>query len=752
MLHWLFKRNSAEVAPPPLIVARSGTTLEDLLEAASSHQSSGRLQDAEAECRRALQIDAESFEALHLLGVICFQNGNSDEALQLVSRAIALNPKEPVVHCNLGELYRSLGRLEEAIASYGRATALEPGYAQAHFLSGEAARVLGRREDAIAAYRRAIAAEPLMADAYNNLGGLFSDADNIDAAIDAYRGAIAAAPEFAIAYCNLANALKTKGDLDDALAAARGALSLAPQLSKAHCILGAILAEQGNFSEALVSHLRAVGLDPTSAEAHNCLGTSLQATGNTGVAMESFLKAIELNPDNSDAHSNLGMALVELGRNDDSIAALRKSLALNPRNASAHANLLFCLSHDPALSPAAVFAEHQLFGDIFEGPLREHWRAHENERDPDRLLRVGFVSADFRNHAVATFVEPLWAALDRSVVEIWAYSSFATEDERTVRLKALASQWQNVTYHSDSELETRIRSDRIDILIDLSGQTGGNRLLTFARKPAPVQISWIGNPNTTGLRSIDYFMIDRLAAPAGLLDPLFIEKIVRLPWGPLFQPALDAPATGPLPALRNGHLTFGSFNRSDKVSGNVVELWCQVLCALPDSRMLVGGISDKARQDGLAEQFELHGVARERLTFHGRTSVRDYLALHNEVDIILDTFPFNGLTVSCHAIWMGVPVLTLAGASLSSRGGLTINSNLGLAEFTAATNDEFVERAVFWSRHLDELASVRASLRDRIGASPLGQPEVVGRAFEAALRTMWRKWCAGADPAAFEID
>lgn len=417
-----------------------------------------------------------------------------------------------------------------------------------------------------------------------------------------------------------------------------------------------------------------------------------------------------------------------------------------------HSNLLFCLSHDPHATPQEVFAEYRAFGDRFEAPFRDRWPEHRNLPDPGRTLRVGFVSGDFLNHAVASFVEPLWAALDAKQVEIWAYANHRVEDEVSVRLKGLAHRWRKVAVMSDEELAGQIREDGIDILFDLSGHTGGNRLLAFARKPAPIQVSWIGNPNTTGLKAMDYYLADRFSAPPGLLDSLFTEKIVRLPSGALFQPLDPAPAVNGLPALQSGVLTFGSFNRSDKLTKEVVALWSRVLNAVPGSRMLLGSVSDASQKENLAEQFARHGVDGGRLVFHPRAGMMAYLALHHQVDLILDTFPFGGGTTSCHAAWMGVPVLTLAGKTMSSRVGLIINSNLGLPEFITETEDAFVAQAVRWSQQLPELAALRAGLRSRVLASPLCQTQATARWLELALRTMWHRWCEGKPPESFAIN
>ena len=761
MLQWLFKKKPTGTPPSekaasskasPSTGADQSNRLAQTIEIASQHHNAGRFSEAEAGYRRILAVDAENFDALHLLGVLSFQMGHRDQAVELIARAIAINPVDPIAHCNLGELYRALNQWEEASVCYQKALALKPDYVDAHYYLGNVLGLMGRLDEALTSYSTAVSLNPDLADAHNNLGNLLAGKGRLEEAILSYRKALAIKPEYAEAQCNLGNALKTRGKLDDALACIQKAVLLNPGFAAAHSSLGELLREKGQFDEAIASHQRALSIDPGFAEAHNCLGVTFQLQDKLSNAIACFRKAVSFRPDFAAAHSNLGMSLAQMGRNDEAVAALRRALSISPDFVVGHSNLLFCLSHDPHQTPEEVFAEHRAFGDRFEAPFRGRWPHHRNLPDPGRTLRVGFVSADLRTHAVSSFIEPLWAALDSKQVEIWAYSNHRLEDEVTLRLKGMAHQWRKVAVMSDEELADQIREDEIDILFDLSGHTGDNRLLTFARKPAPIQVSWIGNPNTTGLKAMDYYLADWFSAPPGLLDALFTEKIVRLPSGALFQPLDPAPAVNGLPALESGVLTFGSFNRSDKVTEGVVALWSRVLNAVPGSRMLLGGLSDASRTANLAEQFARNGVDRGRLIFHPRVGMTEYLALHHQVDLILDTFPFGGGTTSCHAAWMGVPVLTLAGKTMASRVGLIINSNIGLPEFITESEDAFVTQAVRWSQRLPELAALRASLRSQVLASPLCQTQAAARWLELALRTMWQRWCEGKPPESFGIN
>lgn len=626
---------------------------------------------------------------------------------------------DPIAYFNLGKIHFEMGRMNEASACYKKALALKPDYAEAHNNQGIVYQAIGQPDEAIASYRRALSKNPTLANPHYNLGRL----------------------------------LGAQGDSAGALACYYTALALNSEFTEAHIAEGEIHIEEHRWSDAAEALRKALAMDPDNAIVHNLLGAAFVHLDKLNEALACFRKVISIKPDFEIGYSNLGTLLAVLGRHDEAAAALRQSIAIHPGYVEGHQNLLFYLSYDPGISPEEGFAEHRAFGDRFEAPFRGRWPRHRNLPDPGRRLRVGFISADFRLHAVSSFIEPLWAALDPKQVEIWVYSNHPLEDEVTLRLKVLAQQWRKVVGMHDEDLADRILQDEIDILFDLSGHSGGNRLLAFARKPAPIQVSWIGNPNTTGLQAMDYYLADRFSAPPGLLDALFTEKIVRLPSGSLFQPLDPSPAVNGLPALESGGFTFGSFNRIDKLTEGVVALWSRVLNAVPGSRMLLGGLSDASSQrENLVAKFARHGVDSRHLVFHPRVGMTEYLALHHQVDLILDTFPIAGGTTTCHAVWMGVPVLTLVGKTMASRVGLIINSNLGLLEFITESEEAFVTQAVRWPQRLPELAALRASLRSRMLASPLCQAPAVARWLELALRTMWHRWCEGKPPESFGID
>jgi predicted O-linked N-acetylglucosamine transferase (SPINDLY family) len=523
-------------------------------------------------------------------------------------------------------------------------------------------------------------------------------------------------------------------------------------------ILGGLLWWQGRHDEALAPMQNSARLLPKDAEAHNNLGMALLRLLRYDQAVSCFHRALAIDPKFAPAHYHLGMAHSMQAQFAEAEASLRRAIALRPDYITAeagpvHSDFLFILSHSPRMDVDSLFAEHRRFGALLEDPLRGSWPTHSNLKDPQRRLRIGFVSGDLQNHAVATFIEPVLARLNhRPGVELHAYYNNVVEDSVNRRLRGYFKCWHPVSTLSDVDLTAKIRDDRIDILIDLSGHTALNRLRVLARKPAPIQVSWIGYPGTTGLRCIDYYLADRHWLPPGQFGAHFTEKLVYLPATAPFQPHAASPAVNTLPALATGSLTFGSFNRISKISAEAIRLWSALLRALPQTTMMLAGMPTDGEHGGqLIEQFAANGIARERLTLHARRGMEEYLALHHQMDICLDTYPYTGGTTTYHALWMGVPTLTLAGPTPAARQGAAILGQIGLDGFTAADDADFVAKGIYWANHLAALAGVRAGLREQCREAPVLQPHLIVDAFERALRQMWQRWCAGLPPESFDI-
>ncbi len=550
--------------------------------------------------------------------------------------------------------------------------------------------------------------------------------------------------------------LVNHGNLADAGPVARVLTERFPDRGLGWKTLGALQWAEGGPELALAAMEMAVALLPRDAEALANLGALLTKLKRTDEAEPYLLSALQIDPDLATAYPPLGDVYQVQGRYAEAEAVYRKAISLpfarpDWHEDMRHTSLLFVLSHNPALDADALFAEHRRVGMAFEALAPSPRIEHRNTREPERRLKIGVVSADLFNHPIATFIEPVLETMDgRDDLVLTAYYNNVVEDETTARLRRRFARWRPIHTLSDAQLERQIIDDGIDVLIDLSGHTAGNRLRTFARKPAPVQVSWLGYPGTTGLQAMDYYLADRHFLPPGRFDNSFVEKIVHLPAAYAFQPHPTAPPVNDLPAIVSGAICFGSFHRRGKINGSSLDLWAPLLRALPESRMLLAGIP-MSRQDALLGEFAARGVGRERLTLYPRCPMEEYLALHHQVDLCLDTTPYSGGTTTNHALWMGVPTLTMAGKTAASRQGAANLAHVGLEGFTAAHSTEFFERGLYWAGHLPELAAVRSGLRDQWRRSPLRDPEFIASGLQLALRQMWRRWCAELPAESFEV-
>lgn len=736
-------QQTAKLLPGDAVVHSSlGNALSDL----------GRFEDAAVSYRRALEINPIGADVYNDLGCALMGLGLRDDAVVSFRKALAISPGFLQAYNNLGNVLRNLGKLDEAVACFRRAIEIRADFAEGHNALGNVQRDLGLLDDAMASYRRALETKPNYADAFSNLGIALSDLGKFNEALTCYHRALEIRPDFVEAYLNLGNAQRTVGQFGEALDSLCRALEIKADFAAAHSSLGFVLSDLGRLDEALACYYRALEIKPDLVDAHINLGNALRDLGRLNEALASHSRALEINAESVEAHCNLGNVLTDLGRHDEAVLSLRRALEIRPDYAANHSNLLFGLSLDGTVDAQTLFAEHCRFGERFELPLRGAWPQHVNSRDPERCLQVGFVSGDFRNHAVAFFIEPLLAQLaGYPQLSLHAYSNHAVEDVVTQRLKTHFAHWHQVTGMSDEALAQKISDDGIDILIDLSGHTAFNRLLCFARKPAPVQASWLGYPGTTGLVAMDYFLAERHWLPPGKLDSQFTEKIIQMPATSPFLPPDDAPPVNALPALGNGYLTFGSFNRSNKLSRSVIALWSQLLHALPDSRLVLGGLPAEGSFEALIESFAQEGVASDRLDFYARCDLNSYLSLHQQVDICLDTFPYNGGTTTFYALWMGVPTLSLAGNTAASRCGASVLGQAGLAAFVAQDAVDFVERGRAWAADLAGLAVVRAGLREQFLRAVVGQPALVAEGVQRTLRLIWQRWCAGLPAESFEV-
>ncbi len=596
--------------------------------------------------------------------------------------------------------------------------------------------------------KKPTAAQPSQADT-SHLTELFHQNKNDELELAA-RALLVKYPKHGFIWKVLGAVLQRLGKLDESLEAKKKSSELSPQDAEAAYNLGNALNEAGRFGEAKESYQRAIKVNPNFIKANYNLALVFSKTNQIEKAITHYHREIKINPTFAEAHSNLGNLLKNSGDLDAAQAAYKKALEVNPRYLQAYTNLLYTLAHNPNVSPEDAFQEALRFGEVASQGINPLVHSHEN-RDPNKKLRVAMVSGDFWNHAVAYFIEPLLACFDKNQFELVAYYNNTKNDNFTARIKSHFALWRDVAPLTDLQLAQQMFNDGIDIAIDLSGHTDKNRLLTFAYKPAPIQVSWIGFPGTTGLKTMDYYLVDNDWCPVGLLDDYFVEKLVRLTSAGTFDVPVEVPITDS-PALKNGYITFGSFNRTSKLTQQTLNLWCEVLNEIPTSKMILGNVSDDSLQRQLENEFSKRGVAIERLTFYAKKSIPDYLALHGEVDFILDTFPYSGGTTTGFAIWMGVPTLTYAWNTLAGRQGVSMLSFVDLHDlFTAKTTEQFIEMAKNWAQRIDELQILRYQLRDRMKNSKKSKPENTVRGLEKALTMMWQRFSVGLPVESFRI-
>jgi protein O-GlcNAc transferase len=603
----------------------------------------------------------------------------------------------------------------------------------------------GRLADAETVCTLALEQDATDADAWRLYGLLAERAGKIDYAIECLGKAAALRPGVAEVHYELGNVLRIGGKLDLAIGAYGEALRLRPNYCDALINLGIALANSGSREKAAAAWEAALKLNPNDADAWANLGNLYRLMGRLEESIRCSQRAIELGPDRASTISNLGVAYEQQGRLDEAIDCYRRALALSPRAMYTHSNLLMDLTYHGSIAPEEVFAEHRRWNDIFAKPHAAAIAPHVNDRDPNRKLRIGYVSPDFREHAIAFFMEPVLAHVDREKFEIYCYSAAPHADAVTTRLQDLVPNWRNIVGVRDAQVAEMVRADGIDILIDLSVHTAGHRLMLFARKPAPVQATWLGYAGTTGLDAIDWRITDAIVDPLGSTESLHSERLMRLPrtqW--VYQPPGDAPDVAPPPLERNGFVTFGNGTNLAKVTPQVIELWAKVLLSVPGSRLALKARSftDQSTRHLFAGAFARHGVGRERLSFEGGGDLRDYLNFFATVDICLDTFPFAGGTTTCHTLWMGVPVVTLVGRTSVSRVGASVLTNVGLAELIAASPEEFVSIARSLAGDAPRLRDWRTRLRSLMRSSPLCDPQGFARDLELAYRSMWAQWCA----------
>ncbi|MBI5780856.1 MAG: tetratricopeptide repeat protein, partial [Rhodocyclales bacterium] len=640
----------------------------------------------------------------------------------------------------------ALGRIPEAETAYRAALKLNGRYADAQLNLAQVLHHQGRMAEAETQYREFLRLAPDAVPAHFRLGlTLLAQARPADAET-AFRATLRLKPDFVEAHHNLGATLRAQNRPAEAEASYRAALRLRPGYAEALVNLGMVQHLQNRPEEAVASLLQALQINPRSAEAHNNLGIVYCTLDRLSEAFASCQEALRLKPGSAETYNNLFNIYSRRGQLDEALACYREASRLDPKHAAAtYSAYLFRLNYHPNWTPAAIFEEHRRWGETY-APRPGNPPAHSNSPEPGRKLKIGYVSPDLRKHSVAYFIEPVLKHHDKNRFEVFAYAQFkeAKPDEVSERLRGYCDHWIETKDIDDLDLARRIREDGIDIVIELAGHTGDCRLPMLAYRPAPVQVSYLGYPNTTGLPAMDYRLTDEWADPPGQ-EAFHTERLVRLPRGFLcYSPGNDTEAAGELPAPAAGHITFGSFNMLPKITPQAVAAWARILTALPGARLVLKNksLSDPGAAERYVTLFADQGIDSKRLELVSwLPSRQDHLAFYSRIDIALDTFPYNGTTTTCEALWMGVPVVALAGDRHAGRVGVSLLSRVGLTELIARTPEDYVRLAVDLANDTARLARLRVGLRERMKNSSLCDATGFNADLEQAYREMWRAWC-----------
>lgn len=741
----------------------------------------GKLDEMDQVCRALLEKAPNAAEAHRFLGLAEFMRGRFPEAEAHVRRALALQADLAAAHDNLSLYLLRMGRPVEAEAAARRALSFQPNLANASHNLGLALRAQRRFAEAEPPLREAIVLAPNDAEVWNDLAAVMEQLHRVPESAVALKRALQLRPDFSLAKQNLQRVevllselkkpggsenfraqplagdhssaaeennlgveLLAQGRLAAAEAAFRRASRLAPELAEIWFNIGKALQGQEKLAEAEEYFLRAVKLRPAWAEAYVHLGFLQYSQRRLKDAEAAYRRALGLQPDHVEALNSLAAnILTNQGRFDEARKAYQHALALEPAHSSCHSNFLLNEQYSPGVTLAGIAGVHAEWERRHAAPLRSTWGPFTQTRDPDRPLRLGFVSGDFYYHPVGVFLAPVLERLDRKNWFTVCYASQSQNDKLTTRLKNAAGLWQNVYDLGNDALAERIGEDQIDLLFDLSGHTGRNRLLTFARRPAPVQLTWMGYVGTTGLSAMDYLIADRFHVPGGF-EAHYREKVLRMPDSYLcFEPPAYAPPVGPLPALAAGHVTFGCLNNTAKINPAVVEVWAEIMRRVPSSRLVLKyhWLDDEGLRKRLSDLFAAQHIAPERLELLGSTPHGDQLRQYNRIDLALDPFPYSGGLTTLEACWMGAPVLTCPGDTFAGRHSFSYLSNIGITETVAANLTEYVDRAVNLAGDLKKLAELRRGLRPRMAGAPVCDLDRFATHFTDAVRKVWTQWC-----------
>lgn len=709
-----------------------------LAKAVSLHEQ-GRLSEAEAAYLKLLLAEPDNVPARYQLALLCLQRGDMESGIAEMRRVVDHDPRHAQARYDLGRALGMLGRHEAALPYFRELIELWPKRAEAYFYLGMTLASLNRPEEALPCIERTVALAPTLAEAYHNLGGVLSALGRQADAVVAFDRALVLKADLAEARLGLANALNRMFRHDEAVPHYMQAIREHPNMAEAYEGLGLALAEVRHDAAAVAYYEKALALRPDAANVLAWLGKQYKKINRCSEALRVLEQAVALQPDLPSAYLELGAALLLWGRGSEAAAHLEHARTLDLESA-AYSQYLFNSHYLTDVTALSLAEKHFGYGQRFEAFDAV---THGNAVKPGRRLKVGFVSGDFSHHPVGMFMAELLASLDGAVMECYAYANQQRHDDMTDRIMACFDHWLPVKEMNDEALAERILADGIDILIDLSGHTGGDRLQVFARKPAPVQVTYLGYFNTTGLKAMDYILGNRWLLPK-TESRLYTEQVWHLPDAHLcFTPPRQAVEVLGLPALQTGFVTFGCFNKLEKINDRVVACWSRLMRVMPDSRLLLksGPLADESVVESVRARFFEQGIIEDRLILETSSGYREYLESYNRVDVALDTFPYNGGATTVEALWMGVPVMVLQGDRYVAHMGESILHALNRPEWIGSDEVAYVSKAAALASDLPALATLRGNLRRLLLASPICDAPGFARNFEVALRGMWQHWC-----------
>lgn len=706
-------------------------------------QSRGDLDGAAGLHEQALARDPGNVEAMVNLAAVYIRRDQLPRAEALLAEATRRAPQSAEAWINLGTAQRAQGRHKEALASHHEAVRLSPEHAQARVQLAITLDEMGEHPSAEMQLHEALGLAPEDPEIHFAMANVLKALGQHGESEAEFRRALDLRPTYAAAWINYAELLHLTGRIDAAAGALEQAVAADPESPEAHMNLGIAKMNLGWDDQAESALRRSLELNPDSGGTWLALAAFYFFKGRLVESEAASRKALELQPDSPAALMNLGNALQQQGQLVESVAVTRRAVELKPDYAQAWSNVLLTLNYMDGVDAQTLLAEHRAFGRQYP-PRRAAAAFAARATREKRRLRIGYVSPDFRFHVVSFFFEPVLKAHDRDRFEIVCYYNDNRVDDVTRRLRDSADLWRDIGSLDDDEVEAKMLADELDIVVDLAGHTSKNRLPVLARRVAPVQVTWLGYPNTTGLEAMDWRLTDARSDPAPLADDQHVERLCRLPEVFLsYAPPAEAPPVSEPPSIRRGFVTFSAYNNFAKVGDEVLALWARVLQALPEARLTMKtmALRDVAVQEAAKERLRRVGCDLSRVAFTGMIpSVRDHLATYAGVDIALDAYPYHGTTTTCESLWMGVPVVTLAGSRHASRVGVTLLESVGAGELIASSPDEYVEKAVALARDPARIAFWRRELRTRMQASALTDHARFTTQLEAAYLDMWTQW------------